>query len=437
MAKLDIAELQLDALTKAELLQTIDHRLKSGEQTFVTTLYSEFLLAGMQDRAVRDLLNRADLAVADGVALPLAERFLQEPFLSRSYVGKILEAWVQLFWKGALILLHPASIYVRVPEKIVGADLIWDLARLAEQGNHSVFLLGGFDDTPELVQRRLQTKFPKLNVVGASSLGPESDQVLEELRLARPDLLLVAYGPLRQEAFIDAHLHRLPVKLAIGLGGTFDYVAGKRMKPPGWMRRTGLEWFFRLLTQPHRLLRIFNAVVGLAVHLVRYKVLTSLPYRANAVAVVVNPAGRVLMCQRNPIARKNSGRKDLFIDYWQFPQGGLDPQEELVEGATRELAEETNLNNVTPLGVATYTNQYDWPNANRPLLWQRFLFRGQSQRTVFFRFAGSDDEIQLDKQELVAFRWCTMAEAITLAAPERKAHAKAVLGELAEKISLE
>lgn len=430
MDRLNIAGLWLDPVTKQQLLEQIDQRISRGGKTFLTTVYSEFLLASMKDRGVRDLLNRADLAVADGVALPLAERFLSQPFLASAYKGRIIEAWLQLFRLCFQVLWSPQKIYHSIPAKIVGADLIWDLAELAQRQSYSIFLLGGFDDTPEQVQHQLKQRYPYLNIVGVGTTGPEDPRTIEMIKLTKPDMLLVAYGPLRQEGFIDAHLTNLPVKFAVGLGGTFDYVAGKRWVPPVWVRYAGLEWLFRLFTQPKRIKRIANAVVGLLVHLVRYKVLQSMPFRPNAVAVAVNAEGKVLLCQRNPKARKNSGRTDPFVDYWQFPQGGIDINEDIVTGAARELQEETGITSISVIGISKHQNQYDWPNANRPILWQNFQFRGQEQRTVFFQFNGTDKEIELDKTELVNYRWCGLDEAKTLVASERKAHATAVLTEL-------
>src|SRR6185295_7779858 len=103
------------------------------------------------------------------------------------------------------------------------------------------------------VKRELLKRHPKLILVGVSGKGPEDPQVLREITEAKPDLLFVAYGPIRQDVWIAEHLPDLPVSLAIGLGGTFDYIAGIRKAPPRFIRSTGLEWLYRLFTQPSRL----------------------------------------------------------------------------------------------------------------------------------------------------------------------------------------
>ena len=157
-------------------------------------------------------------------------------------------------------------------------------------------------------------------------------------------MILVAFGPITQERWIVQHLPNLPASFAIGLGGTFDYIVGIRSAPPAFIRAIGLEWLYRLFTQPHRIKRIYQAVWGLILSLVRYKVFDTYPYRRNGVAIVVNKENKILLCKRA------FAIFDKFTeDYWQFPQGGLEEQEREVEGTMRELKEETGMHSVEVL----------------------------------------------------------------------------------------
>jgi N-acetylglucosaminyldiphosphoundecaprenol N-acetyl-beta-D-mannosaminyltransferase len=111
----------------------------------------------------------------------------------------------------------------------------------------------------EETARRLQARAPGLKIAGvyAGSPRPEDDQrSLELIAAAKPDVLLVAYGHPRQELWIARNRDRLQVPLAIGVGGAFDYVAGRVRRAPPWMRRARLEWLFRLVRQPWRARRM-------------------------------------------------------------------------------------------------------------------------------------------------------------------------------------
>lgn len=275
LEKIDIAGLQVTRGTKSEILTELEDRLNREVQTSIITPYSEFLYASLHTPTVRDMLNRADISIPDGVGMLWAETFLQRPLVkSNSKLLRALQATWQMVSTGAQILLNPKSIYKTIPEKIVGADFFWDLAKLAEQRGDSVFLLGGYGKTTSSVAKLLKNKYPKLAIAGLSNADyPGTPELLEDIKRTKSKFLFVAWGPIRQEQWILDNLKLLPnVKLAIGLGATFDYVAGTKKAPPRLVRQLGLEWLFRLITQPYRYKRIYNATIGLIVSLIKYKV---------------------------------------------------------------------------------------------------------------------------------------------------------------------
>lgn len=269
--KIDVAGLKIDAITKAELLAQITRRVGKHEKTFVVTPYSEFLYASLRSKEVRELLNSADFSVADGVGIFWAHLFMAQPLVFKNYYLKIVELWWQVVWTGASVLLNPNSLYNDIPEKIVGADLVWDLAKLAEQNNFSIFLLGARGEVANTVAKKFQSKFPKLKIVGTSNKEVGDLSILGDINSAKPDMLLVAFNRLTSEQWIADNLPKLETSFAIGLGGTFDYVAGVKIAPPKFVRTIGLEWFYRLITQPSRTKRIFEATWGLVLSLVRFK----------------------------------------------------------------------------------------------------------------------------------------------------------------------
>lgn len=274
LREITIAGLRVTAETKERVLTELVRRLDEGLQTSIVTPYSEFLHASLTEPKVKRILNEADISIPDGVGMLWAHTFLARPLVVRLKPLRTLYATLQVISTGAQILLNPKSIYKTIPEKIVGADFFWDLVKLAEQRGDSIFLLGGYGKTTSTVARILKNKYPKLVIAGLSSTDyPGTPELLEHITRTKSKYLCVAWGPIRQEQWLLENLKLLPdVKLAIGLGATFDYVAGTKKAPPQFIRKLGLEWLFRLITQPYRYKRIYNATIGLIILLIRYKI---------------------------------------------------------------------------------------------------------------------------------------------------------------------
>jgi N-acetylglucosaminyldiphosphoundecaprenol N-acetyl-beta-D-mannosaminyltransferase len=233
-----IMGIPVDAVTRAEAVERIRRFLEEPRAHFVTTPNPEMLVDARHDPAFREALGAADLAIPDGHGLVFVSRI-----------------------KGP-----------RIPERITGTDIVQDIARLAATRRLSIFLLGGEHGEGELAMRTLQEAHHGLRIVGTLQCGkltPDaggvwhcSEDAVAAVRNAAPDILLVAFGHRKQETWIRAHLHELPsVRLAIGVGGAFNFLAGRSKRAPTWMRALWLEWLWRLLQEPKRLKRIIKAAI--------------------------------------------------------------------------------------------------------------------------------------------------------------------------------
>ena len=168
-SKIYVAGLKVDAITKVELLKEISERVKLKEKTFVITPYSEFLYASLLKPEIRELLNKANFSIADGIGVLWANLFMSQKLQFSNFYLNVMQAWGQVVWTGASILLSPKYIYKDIPEKIVGADFAWDLVALALQNNFSVYILGGHGNTDDLAAQQFLARYPSLKIAGTSN----------------------------------------------------------------------------------------------------------------------------------------------------------------------------------------------------------------------------------------------------------------------------
>jgi N-acetylglucosaminyldiphosphoundecaprenol N-acetyl-beta-D-mannosaminyltransferase len=235
--RIQIMGVPIDGLTRREAGQRVRTMLGEGRGHLVTTPNPEMLVLADRDARFRDALRGADLAIPDGVGL--------------LYVARL---------KGT-----------RLPERISGADFTDDIAAIAEEQGAAVYLLGGREGVAKRAAAALRKAHPALKVVGAESGGtvhaddagdPCIDSaIMDAIKAAAPQVLFVAFGHGAQEKWITSAMKALPsIRLAMGVGGTFDFLSGDVPRAPSVLRKAGLEWLWRLLRQPWRLRRIWTAV---------------------------------------------------------------------------------------------------------------------------------------------------------------------------------
>jgi len=143
-------------------------------------------------------------------------------------------------------------------ERVCGPDLMLELCQLASDADQSIFLLGGSSKTLALLRNKLNSRFPKLKIAGAYSptLLPEEPpldlSLIKEINNSGATLLFVGLGCPKQEFWCATHAPHLK-PLSIGVGAAFDFHAGTKKRPPLWMQKSGLEWLYRLISEPRRL----------------------------------------------------------------------------------------------------------------------------------------------------------------------------------------
>ncbi len=252
--------IRVDVLKKETVIDIITEKIRHKATTQpcqIITAYSEFFVTAQKDQEFARVLRNADLVIPDGVA----------PLAAISY-SRGISAQSGVFKRLAVGLLTGSRVLSGgVGEVVSGVELFRELTRLAAENNWRVFLLGGFDNVASQLAAKLHQTYPQLQIAsspGEASVGQseaEAAKVLAAVNLFKPDLLFVAYGPVKQEKWIAKNLSQLHCRVAIGVGGTFDELSGRVASPPAFLSRLGLKWLGRLLIEPKRLPRIIIACI--------------------------------------------------------------------------------------------------------------------------------------------------------------------------------
>lgn len=237
---------------------------------FITTPNPEMVVYAQKDRAFEDILNSADLSIPDGIGLAQATAFLS----LRSPKNILVRFFVLIFqglWVGLSTFVNKKWL-VNHLNTIKGRDLFLELMKLANKKRWRVFFLGGTDDEGEKTAKLLSQSFkgvridyfsgPKLNKNGTpvAKLDKKREkEAIDKINKFSPHLLFVAFGAPKQEKWIYKNINQLKIGGAMVVGGTFRYISGKARIPPVWIDKVGLEWVWRLFTEPKRMKRIFIA----------------------------------------------------------------------------------------------------------------------------------------------------------------------------------
>jgi len=284
MSKIDILGIKIDGLTTSLTLSKIKEFIFSSQPHYLVTVNPEMIIEAQKNPLFARVINTSDLNVADGIGILWAAQYLSLPLRTRFFSKKSiffkmvirLKALWQAFYTLLSLPFYPSYCRQIIPERVTGSDLIYKICQLASEVGVSVFFLGAREGVAKSVASKLQLKFPQLEVAGTFSGRPDkaADHIIRAIiNKAQPQILFVAFGHLKQELWIKRNLKYLPsVKVALGVGGAFDHVVGKQKRAPYLLQKLGLEWFWRLITQPWRIKRIYNAVFKFIYLVVRFKI---------------------------------------------------------------------------------------------------------------------------------------------------------------------
>lgn len=217
--------LPLARLTRSQAADAVIDLIEARQPSYFITANAHYAMLTGSNPELQEINRRAAFILADGAPLVWASRY-----------GKS-----------------------RLPERVAGSDLIYDLCERAASRRLGVFLLGGAPGVGKEASKRLEELYPGLRIVGIETppfhdpSPDEHEALLGRIRQAEPDLLFVAYGQPKGEFWIARNLETLGVPVAVQVGATLDFVAGRVNRAPKHIQRIGMEWAYRIWTEPRRL----------------------------------------------------------------------------------------------------------------------------------------------------------------------------------------
>lgn len=223
--RVNILGVKIDNVSYKESLLKIKELVEKGrlgKLSFLVKPNTEIIIQAQSDAKFKAILNSADLVTPDGMGLLLASRIIGN----------------------------------KLKERVGGPELMESILGLAEQSGYSVFFLGSRPHVVEKLAKIVKTRFPKIDIVGFHhGYFEKNTPVIENITQSKPDILFVALGFPKQEVWIYENLKKIKVPLSITEGGSFDFISGEVPRAPKVLRIIGLEWLFRIFTQPSRILR--------------------------------------------------------------------------------------------------------------------------------------------------------------------------------------
>lgn len=219
----------VDALTMNETLEQIQKYIDNKECVQHVVINASKINLMQEDKELTKIINECPLINADGQSIVWGSRFL----------GNSL------------------------PERVAGIDIFTELVKISAEKGYKPYFFGAKEGVVTEVVRRFKEQYPNLKVAGYRNgyfKDEESKQIAKDIRKSGADILFVAFSSPKKEFWIKEQMEIMQVPFAMGVGGSFDVIAGKTKRAPKWMQKCGLEWCYRFIQEPRRMFKRY--IVG-------------------------------------------------------------------------------------------------------------------------------------------------------------------------------
>ena len=252
--KYNVLGVEVNILTRSMFLSIIKESISNNNKITIYTPYSEFIYKACLDRKFREILNSSDINIADGV-------FVQIVSIYNEYTNKSKYTIINFFKLIIIILkmiLRKIDRTIIFPELLSGSNEVKNICNVAQENKFSIYLVGGSQNVVYKAAQNITKEFPNINILGLQSsraYTADDQSLIDDINQKAPDILFLCYGGQKQERWIYDYKTQIHAKVIIGLGGTFDYLSGKKKLQSKWWSDRGLNWLHRLISEPTRLKR--------------------------------------------------------------------------------------------------------------------------------------------------------------------------------------
>lgn len=223
MEQINILGISFVNATRKQFVEHLHKHIYTKKKAFVVTANPEIVIKAHENKAYKETITQADYVTADGIGVVKAAKLLKTP----------------------------------LPERVTGFDLLIDLLELANEYHYSIYLLGASETTLTETVKHINDTYPNVHITGSHHgyFDWKSNHIQTEIKEKKPDLVFVALGVPRQENWVASNISSFQKGVFIGVGGSFDVLAGTVKRAPVAWQKANLEWLYRMMKQPSRLKR--------------------------------------------------------------------------------------------------------------------------------------------------------------------------------------
>ncbi|WP_182199831.1 WecB/TagA/CpsF family glycosyltransferase [Paraliobacillus salinarum] len=220
-------------------VSVLDQHIQQKRKTFVITANPEIVMKAYENKSFKEYLNQATYITADGIGIVKAAQLLNNP----------------------------------LPGRVTGYDTMMQLLTKANEQAYKIFLLGAHPDTLQKTVANIERDYPNVQIVGTQDgyFDWDNNDIADRIADVKPDITFVALGVPKQEKWIAENISKFDSGIFMGIGGSFDVIAGTVKRAPAFWQKLNLEWLYRLLKQPSRWRRML-ALPRFAIHIFILKV---------------------------------------------------------------------------------------------------------------------------------------------------------------------
>lgn len=223
MESISLLGIRVDKVTYSGTLAAVEGFAESDRAHVIVTADASAVVIAQSDLELAKIINEADIVTPDSSGILIAARWYGTP----------------------------------LPEKVSGVDLAVDISELAARKGYGIFLLGAAPGIADEAAAELVRRYPELKIAGVQDgFFTDESEVVERIAASGAKILFAAMGIPKQEKFITRNMDRLGIRVAMGVGGTFDVLSGRVNRAPEWMRRNSLEWAYRLANNPRKITKV-------------------------------------------------------------------------------------------------------------------------------------------------------------------------------------